>query len=98
MRRHPGNEIHIVVFPRRSGDLDRPGACGPSLARTHGVKVIDDPYDPVFVTLGLSLGRVELQIGEGSGGRFARLTPSDARKVATALSNAADALERDRRE
>jgi hypothetical protein len=57
------------------------------------VQVIDDPLDPVFVTVGPSLGRVELQIGEGSGARYSRMPPSEARRVAKALLQAAEDIE-----
>ncbi len=57
------------------------------------VQVIDDPLDPVFVTVGPSLGRVELQIGEGPGARFSRMPPADARRVAKALLQAAEDIE-----
>lgn len=57
------------------------------------VQVIDDPLDPVFVTVGPSLGRVELQIGEGSGARFSRMPPAEARRVAKALLQAAEDIE-----
>jgi hypothetical protein len=64
------------------------------LAPLAGVKVIDDPLDPVFVTLGPARGRVELQIGEGSRARYCRLSPGDARRVAQALLQIVDEMER----
>lgn len=57
------------------------------------MKVIDDPLDPVYVTAGPSLGRVEIQIGEGFGARYSRMLPSDARRVAKALLQAAQDIE-----
>ena len=59
------------------------------------MKVVDDPLDPVFVTVGPSRGRVELQIGEGPGARYSRMLPTDARRVAEALLRAAQDLDRD---
>jgi len=61
------------------------------------MKVVDDPLDPVFVTAGPSRGRVELQIGEGSGARYSRMRPADARRVAEALLRAAEDLDSDSR-
>ncbi len=58
------------------------------------MKIVDDPFDPVFVTSGPAPGRVELQIGERDGARFVRLRPEDARRVAQALLEAADEVER----
>lgn len=60
------------------------------------MKVIDDPLDPIFVTVGLSAGRVEIQIGENASGRYARLTPDQARRLARALLRSADEVERGR--
>jgi hypothetical protein len=54
------------------------------------VNVIDDPVDPVFVTVGPSPGRVEVQIGADASGRYIRLTPAQARRLARALLRAAD--------
>jgi hypothetical protein len=58
------------------------------------VKVIEDPLDPVFVTEGPSPGKVEIQIGDRAGSRYARLTLADARRLARALLDAADRIER----
>ncbi len=63
------------------------------LLSTERVQIIDDPLDPLFVTVGPSLGRVELQIGEGSGARYCRMPPADARRVAKALLQAAEDIE-----
>jgi hypothetical protein len=60
------------------------------------VKVIDDPLDPNFVTVGLSAGRVAIQLGENASGRYARLTPDQARRLARALLRSADEVERGR--
>jgi hypothetical protein len=57
------------------------------------VKVIDDPADPVFVTIGPSPGRVEVQIGADASGRYTRLTPDQARRLARALLHAAEEVE-----
>jgi hypothetical protein len=57
------------------------------------VRVIDDPYDPVFVTVGPSPGRVEIQIGEEAGARFARLTPEEALRLARALVAAVEKVQ-----
>jgi hypothetical protein len=57
------------------------------------MRIIDDPLDPVFVTVGPSAGRVELQIGEEIRTRYARLTPAEARRLARALLEAADQIE-----
>lgn len=57
------------------------------------MKVVDDAFDPVFVTSGPAPGRVELQIGERDGARFVRLLPEDARRIARALLRAAEEIE-----
>jgi hypothetical protein len=62
------------------------------------VRVIDDPYDPVFVTIGPAPGRIEVQIGEAHGSRYVRLRLEQARALAKALVEAAELIERGRRQ
>jgi hypothetical protein len=63
------------------------------LQRTLAVRVIDDPYDPVFVTVGPAPEKVEIQIGEEAGARYARLTPAEALRLARALAAAAEKIQ-----
>ena len=55
--------------------------------------VVDDPFDPVFVTVGFSPGTVEIQIGAEATARFARLTPGEALRLAQALIDAVEKVE-----
>jgi len=87
--------------PREFGSFDgvpglgaAPGRAVRSLHRASAVRVIDDPYDPVFVTVGPAPGKVEIQIGEDAAARFARLTPDDALRLARALIDAAEKVQR----
>jgi hypothetical protein len=86
-----------VRLARLSARLGRAPGAARSLLYTTGVRVIDDPYDPVFVTTGPAPGRVELQIGETRGSRYVRLHLEQARALAKALLEAAELIERERR-